>query len=813
MIGKEILHYRILEKLGEGGMGIVYLAEDTKLKRQVAIKFLPGQVSANEEECQRFQVEAQAAAALNHPNITQIYAIEEADDQIFIVMEYIEGKELKELINTPLTPPSRGELKKSPFEGGARRAGDVLSIDQILNYATQIAEGLQAAHKKGIVHRDIKSSNIMITEEGQVKIMDFGLAKVGEGAQLTKEQSTLGTAAYMSPEQTRGEEVDQRSDIWSFGVVLYEMLTGLLPFKGDYEQAVLYAMMNEEPEPVKKYNPMIPDSLVSITAKTLEKDLSGRYQNVSEVLGDLEKTQSGDSTKIENASSITIKRNKKLIIAAAIALIVLFALLTSYFLNNESEPSSSVTMEQTRLDRVAILPFSNLKPDPETDYLGYALADQIIGALSYVKSIAVRPSSAMRKYNNKAVDIHTIGDELQVDYILAGNYLKQGIIVRLNVELVKVTSNELIWREVVNEKYENTFRLQDIVSEKIINGLKVQFTAKEKEMINADIPQNPLAYEYYLKGISYQYTTLTNQLAVEMLEKSIELDSTFAPAYDELGNRHHRLANYKFGGMQQIQLAEQYLREALSLNPELLRALGQLALIYTELSKTEEAIQITKKMLAINPNNPDAHFSLGYIYRYVGMLEESERECDMAIRLDPNQNFRSAGTTYLYSGKYEKALRAFNLDPESSFSLSWKGQLYLRQDQKEKAIEYFDEVIASDSNSTSGYWSLAGKAYLEGHKAEGVRAIKRIENTNPTDGEVWYNLANTYGLLESNQNCVNALKNAINGGFYNYPLMLTDTFFDSVRDDPEFREVLDLAKEKYEAFKKNYPTTDVNKIL
>jgi Tol biopolymer transport system component/tRNA A-37 threonylcarbamoyl transferase component Bud32 len=287
MIGATILHYKIIEKLGEGGMGVVYLAEDTKLKRQVAIKFLPRHVSANEEERKRFEIEAQAAAALNHPNITQIYAIEEADEQLFIVMEYVEGRELKEVIYTPHTPPSRGNLDESPFEGGARRVGNVITIDQILEYAKQIAEGLQAAHKKGIVHRDIKSSNIMITDKNQVKIMDFGLAKVGQGMQLTKEQSTLGTAAYMSPEQIRGDKVDQRTDIWSFGVVLYEILTGDLPFKGEYAQAVMYAIVNDEVELVHTKGSGFFPKLEHAIKKSLSKSVTDRYQEIEEVLNDL----------------------------------------------------------------------------------------------------------------------------------------------------------------------------------------------------------------------------------------------------------------------------------------------------------------------------------------------------------------------------------------------------------------------------------------------------------------------------------------------------------------------------------------------
>ena len=256
MTGKTILHYRIIEEIGRGGMGVVYKAEDTNLKRLVAIKFLPPQVAANEEERERFKIEAQAAASLNHPNIATIHAIEEVDDEMFIVMEFVEGKELRQLI-----------IDNSQ-----------LPIDNCLSYATQIAEGLKAAHAKGIIHRDIKSSNIMITESGQVKIMDFGLAQIAGRAQLTKDYSMLGTAAYMSPEQARGEAVDQRTDIWSFGVVLYEMLTGQMPFRGEYEQAVIYSILNQEPPPLTELRKDVPDKLTQISATALAKDQAARYQ-------------------------------------------------------------------------------------------------------------------------------------------------------------------------------------------------------------------------------------------------------------------------------------------------------------------------------------------------------------------------------------------------------------------------------------------------------------------------------------------------------------------------------------------------------
>jgi len=316
MIGKSILHYRILEKLGEGGMGIVYLAEDTKLERQVAIKFLPSHISSNSDERKRFEIEAKTAAALNHINIATIHAIEEVNDEMFIVMEYIDGQELKEKI-------SKGTV----------------TIDQTIKIATQMAEGIQEAHSKGIVHRDIKSSNIMITEKGQIKIMDFGLAKVGAGIQLTKEHSTLGTAPYMSPEQIRGDEVDQRTDIWSFGVVIYEMLTGELPFKGDYEQAVIYSILNESPASPKEIRPDIPSELKDIIIKALVKDRHERYKSVIELIDDLQKIEekevgSETSPHVWKSMNQFISRPA---IAASILFLITIAIVVSWFLNRQSK--------------------------------------------------------------------------------------------------------------------------------------------------------------------------------------------------------------------------------------------------------------------------------------------------------------------------------------------------------------------------------------------------------------------------------------------------------------------------------------------
>ncbi len=611
MIGETILHYKIMEKIGEGGMGIVYLAEDTKLERKVALKFLPHHIASNSEEKERFKIEAKAAAALNHPNITTIYAIEENGDDIFIVMEYIDGKELKNIIEThPLA--------------GRQGSKTSLQVNEIINYAAQIAEGLEAAHKKGIIHRDIKSSNIMITKESKVKVMDFGLAKIKGGIELTKAGITVGTTAYMSPEQLKGSGVDQRTDIWSFGVLFYQMLTNELPYKGEYDQAIMYSILNEEPVSASKLNSEVSAQLDNILEKCLKKESKLRYKNFNELLLDMKKTVDEKSTE----------------------------------------------EDRTQLRRIAILPFVNVSGSQQSDYLGFALADQVIGAITYLKNILVRPSASIRKYMNTFVNPKDAGSELNVDYLLTGNFLKVDEKIRLNIELVEVKTENMVWRTPIEVDFHNAFELQDIVAQRVVHGLNVQFSQKEINRIRKDIPDNPLAYEYYLRSLSYPSTNEGDILANEMLNRSIQVESNYAPAFSELGFRLHRIGIYGLGGPSILSKAEQAFEHALSLNDELLGALFQLSTLFVETARIEKAVELVRKMLAINPNNASAHFSLGYLFRYGGMLEESEKEYDQALSLDPgNPRFRSAGVTYHHLGKYQKAIEALNLDKGSSYAL------------------------------------------------------------------------------------------------------------------------------------------------
>jgi serine/threonine protein kinase/Tfp pilus assembly protein PilF len=775
MIGKTISHYKILEKLGEGGMGVVYKAQDLKLDRLVALKFLPPHLLSSEEEKSRFVHEAKASAALSHNNICTVHEIDEHAGQTFIVMEYIEGQSLKD------------KITERP-----------LKLEEALDIAIQVATGLQKAHEKQIIHRDVKPANILLSDDGVAKIVDFGLAKLSGQTKLTKDGSTLGTVAYMSPEQTRGEEVDSRTDIWSLGVVLFEMLTGKLPFKGDYEQAVLYSIMNEHPEPITGLRTGIPMELERIVNKALKKNPAERYQRLDEMLVDLksvtEESMAGQESSLQ-------KKPRKL--PLTIGLFVLIALVVGsglFFWWQASSDKPGAAPDS--IQRLAVLPFTNIREDPQTDFLGYALADQIIGELTYLKSISVRPSSSVRKYENEKIDPITAGNDLQVSYILTGNYLKEADDVRLNIELVNVQANEIVWREPIKVRYENAFTLQDLVSEKVIRGLKIQFSPNERLRMQTDMPQNPLAYEYYLRGVAQPSTIEGNYLAIELFEKSIQLDSTYAPAFNELGFRIHKLAAYTLTDVEKLPQAEQAYLRALSLNGELFSALGNLAILYTETGRLRKASELSKQMSEISPNNALAHFALGYVYRYAGLMQEAKKEMKLAIALDPqDKRFRSLGITYCYLEEYDKAFKAFEIDKGSVYALTFQGWTLLRQGQLDLAVNCFRRAVALDPEAILAQHSASLKAFIEGNKEKGLSILWRFERKNPPDADSWYFISATYALFGDKAGCLRTMRRAVESGFYNYPLLLKDSFFDLVRQTPEYQQALALAKAKHLEFK------------
>ena len=778
MVGKKISHYKIIEKLGEGGMGVVYKAQDTKLKRMVALKFLPQDLTRDEEAKKRFMHEAQAASALDHPNICTIYEIDETEDaQMFIAMACYEGESLKE------------KIERGP-----------LTIEEAIDVATQISQGLAKAHSKEIIHRDIKPANILITEDDTVKIVDFGLAKLVGRTMLTQEGTTLGTASYMSPEQTQGTEVDRRTDIWALGVVLYEMLTGKQPFAGDYEQAVMYSIMNEDPEPVTGLRTGVPMELERIVSKALRKNPAERYQSLDEMLVDLKSVRGEPKVGRDRALS---KPTRKAPLIFGLYLLIALVVGSGIFYWWQS-PTDSAGPAQVSVQRLAVLPFTNIRQDPETDFLGFALADQIIGSLSYLQNILVRPSSSIRRYQDQTLDRQTVGADLQVDIILTGNYLKEANTIRLNLELVDVDANEMIWREPIEVEYENAFALQDIVSEKVIDRLKLQYSQDERARMQSDVSQNPLAYEYYLRSVSYLQDAEGNRLAVNMLQQSIELDSTFALAWDELGRRTTLMGYWELGGEAISSQARAFHLKALRINPELFSALAHLTRLYTDFGETDLAMKNAQRMLAISPNSAEGMFAYGYVLRYAGMIEESMTAMTTALEIDPtNPTFKSAGFSFVIGGRYDDAVEAFYLGPPD-LAVAWEGEIAIRRGQVEEARAKLSQAAVSDPEGMIGLMATGVLSALDGDYGRGIEAARKWEDANLVDGEGWYYLAGMYCINGEINKGIAVLDTAVERGYFAYPHMLKCRFLDPARGNPGLDAVLEKARLKHEAFKEKF---------
>ncbi len=695
MIGETILHYKILEKLGEGGMGVVYKAEDTKLKREVAIKFLPHHIAANEEERERFKIEAQSAAALNHPNIATIYAIEESNEEMFIVMEYIEGKELREIIKS-----------------------EIPDLKTPLSYATQIAEGLNAAHRKGIVHRDIKSANIMVTEQGQIKIMDFGLAKLSGSAQLTKIGTTIGTAAYMSPEQAKGEEVDQRTDIWSFGVVLYEMLTKKLPFPGDYEQAVIYSIINEESKVVPTMDPRIR----FIIQKALTKDPNKRYQSADEIIKELKNISDDPSGRIK----IIPKQIKIRWVMAALILIVA---VISVYLFTLLKPFRET------IKTIAVLPFTDMSPMKDQQYFSDGLTEELMNVLAQNPKLRVTARTSAFSFRGTNTPIRTIAEKLNVNYILEGSVRKFGNQIRVSAELVDVATDAYQWSNTYDEKLKDIFALQDTISHSVARALNVTLLGSTS-VSQPQAERNPDAYNALLQGryFSRQLTKNSLETAIGFYKQALAIDSLYARAWAGLSVTRSNQAGFGYipmeegyheallearkalsldpnlaSGYSAIGWIKQYYnwdwngadsayQRAISLEPENSGIIGNAAQLSATLGRFNDAIDLDRRAIELDPVSTSARFNLGFHYYYAGRLQEAIASFNKELELNPHvpQVRTTLGLVYLFKDNPDSALTLINNEPDSFWRTYGLALVNYALDKKKEADDDLAKIIKED---------------------------------------------------------------------------------------------------------------------
>jgi len=589
--------YRIIEEIGRGGMGVVYKAEDIKLQRAVALKFLPPHLADSAELEERFLIEAQAAAALSHPNICVIHEVGESEERPYIAMEYVEGETL------------RDRIKHGP-----------LKLEEALDYAVQIAAGLGEAHGKGIIHRDIKSANIMVTKKGQAKVMDFGLAKLRGGSSLTKSRTTLGTIAYMSPEQARGDELDQRTDIWSLGVVLYEMLAGRLPFQGDHDQSVIYSILHQEPESLIKARPGTAPDLEHVVGQALAKKPADRYQTMEELREDLSAIAEGLKPLKAKARPAAVK--------------------------------------------LAVLPFANLTGDPEQEYLSDGLTQEMIAQLGrlHPESLSVIARTSVMRYKKTETPIDQIGRELGVDYVLEGSAQREGGRVRVIAELIQVQDQIQLWADIVEREMSGILALQNDVAEKVAKALALKLLPAEQARLAKARPVNPEAYEAYLKGLQHSYKLLPAEMdtALQYFELALKKDPGYALAYAGI--------SFVWTCRQQMGLtppndatpkAKAAAQRSLALDDTVAEAHYALANIMAwgdwDWAGAEREF---KCAIELNPNFPDARIYYSHVLSITGRFDDAIAEAKRALELDPyNSLFQSlAAAVFLLAHRYDDAI-------------------------------------------------------------------------------------------------------------------------------------------------------------
>jgi serine/threonine protein kinase/Flp pilus assembly protein TadD len=813
--GDRLARYEIVSLLGAGGMGEVYLAEDLQLRRKVALKILKPELTQNERDLRRFEHEAHAVSALNHPNILTIYEFGEMDGVRFIASEFIEGQTLRQKMAT------------GPLETHA-----------LVDVAIQIASALAAAHACGIVHRDIKPDNVIVRTDGIVKILDFGIAKLTQRsveetirrralalANATSEPGmVMGTAKYMSPEQARGLTVDGRSDIFSMGSVMYELLTGRAAFTGDTTSDVLAAILTADPPPPANFIPDVPYEIERIISKALRKDRDSRYQTANDLIIDLKefkkeaefqarfpgssparpgKSGWGSATPARPVAAHSLSRKAlpqrwAWLLAALVAVI----LVVVHFSFSGRKSNAPAALPHSRT--LAILPFRNLRADPEADFLGLSLADEIITKLGYVSTLIVRPSSSIDKYRDQAIDPKKVAAELNVDTLLTGSFMKDGDQLLITTQLIDVNTDKILWRDAINLKYDKLLTVQDRVTEQIIKGLELNLSPAEAANIKSEKSISAAAYEDYLRGIDL-YSLNEFGTAISELEKSTTIEPNYAPSWAQLGRAYTTHASLDFGGREDYIKAQAAFEKAIKLNPALVEARVYMANLLTDTGRVEEAVPMLRAALQDSPNNAEVHWELGYAYRFAGMLQESVEECEKARQNNPQVKINSAAVnSYLYLGQYDKFLQALPAN-DGAYTLFYRGLGEYYTNNRDQAAKDFDHAYEKDSALLP---AIVGKAFSDAIRHDNVRGLKlleqtesRVEETGVSDAEGIYKLAQAFAVLGDKPSALHMLRHSIGGGFFCHPYFVRDPLLQSLHTEPEFQALMKQALDRHEQFK------------
>jgi TolB-like protein len=806
--GTTLGRYEIHSKLGAGGMGEVYLAQDTRLDRKVALKILPDGVAADPDRLKRFEQEAKAASALNHPNIITIYEIDRASATTFIATEFIEGATLRD-----------------------RMAARPMSPGDVLNVAVQIASALAAAHAHGIVHRDIKPDNIIVRNDGIVKILDFGLSKLtgdGPGAwtkaptqahPMTASGVVMGTAAYMSPEQARGQQVDARSDVFSLGVLLYELLTGHLPFDGSSVYEVVAAILSDqEPPPLSRYSSGTPAELDRIVAKTLRKNREERYQTIKDLLLDLqslkqrvefERAHSAVSPEVDavvRAAGHSPRRMRRRLVALALGVLAIGGGASGYAWWGRAHGPS-----QSDIKSLAVLPLKSL--DAGDNYLGMGIADAAIQRVSQTGRVIVRPTSAVRRYLNEDTDALTAAKQLGVDSVLEGSFQRAGNRLRVSVNLLRRQDGASLWSDTFDLQMADIFAVEDTVAQQVASRLRLQLDGSQQAQLTKHYTSNPVAYDFYLRGAYTYDQRLTNpppmvKSAIGLYTKAIEADPNFALAHAKLAQAYATLAVFLEPTQPAwIEHAKEEIDRAQALDPQLAEThLARFQLLYSEF-EGYQGDAAARELLQANRLDPNVgHEQLAYMYNHLGLEDLAAREVARAFDVDPTSEGPKEQALLMYEvqSKYD----AYAADSRVRHNGRIEVLYAMAHGRLDDAQKHLDEWAAAQPNQDqllpTKALLLALKRDFQGAEAQVPIILGKHPRKDPLYHHAAYDIACIYALDGKSADAVKWLRESAVSGYHLYPRYTRDAFLDRIRQSPEFIQFLGEMKTENEAYRREF---------